>query len=266
MPRFAANLSFLYQELPFLDRFDAAAADGFEGVEFLFPYEHAPADVAQRLRRSGLQQVMFNMPPGDWARGERGIAALPGREEEFRAGLEKALVYAAALGCRRLHAMSGLVAPGADRARHRAVLVRNLREAAERLAALDMTLLIEPINSRDMPGYFLNSQDEAHGLVSEVGLPNLKVQMDLYHCQIMEGDLTRRIERGLPQIGHIQIAGVPDRHEPDDGEVNYGYLFARLDELAYAGWVGCEYRPRTGTSEGLAWLRRSRAPSRVAEH
>lgn len=255
MPRFAANLSMMYTEHAFLDRFAAAAADGFEAVEFLFPYEHEPEELAARLKRHGLVQALFNLPPGDWAAGERGMAGLPGREEEFAASVQTALRYAQATGCRRLHAMAGLAREGADRAAMRATYVANLRRAADVLAPHGITLLIEPLNTRDMPGYFLNYQQQAHDIVAEAGAPNLQVQMDLYHCQIMEGDLAARLRRHLPQVGHIQIAGVPDRHEPDEGEVHYAWLFELIDELGYAGHVGCEYRPRRGTSEGLGWLR-----------
>ena len=254
MPRFAANLSMMYQEHAFLDRFAAAAADGFRAVEFLFPYEHAPAEIAARLRAHDLTQALFNLPPGDWQAGERGIAALPGREAEFAESVDRALEYASAIGCRSLHAMAGLVAPNADPAQMRRIYVANLGLAAQRLALHGITLLIEPINTRDMPGYFLNDQQQAHDIVAEVGEPNLKVQMDLYHCQIMEGDLLTKLERYLPQVGHIQIAGVPGRHEPDEGELHYTWLLRKLDALGYPGHVGCEYRPRAGTSAGLAWF------------
>jgi hydroxypyruvate isomerase len=259
MPRFAANLTLMYTELPFLERFGAAAADGFDAVEYLFPYDHAPDEVAARLNAHGLTQALFNLPPGDWESGERGLACLPGREAEFAAGLERAIVYAQATGCRRLHAMAGVMPADADPAVLHATYVANLRRAVERLAPLGITLLIEPINRRDMPGYFLCWQQQAHDIVAEVGSPWLRVQMDFYHCQVMEGDLTRRLERHFATIGHIQIAGVPDRHEPDEGEVHYPHLFRRLDALGYKGFVGCEYRPRAGTREGLDWWRRWRA-------
>ncbi|MCM5680786.1 hydroxypyruvate isomerase family protein [Schlegelella sp. S2-27] len=259
MLRFAANLSMMYTEHAFLERFAAAAADGFQAVEFLFPYEHAPAELVARLREHGLTQALFNLPPGDWAAGERGMAALPGREEEFAASVRQGLAYAQALGCKRVHAMAGLVPEGVDRQQLRAVYVANLRQAAAELAPHGITLLIEPINTRDMPGYFLNRQQQAHDIVAEVGAPNLKVQMDLYHCQIMEGDLATRLRHHLPQVGHVQIAGVPERHEPDAGEVNYPYLFALMDQLGYDGFVGCEYRPRAGSSVGLGWLRAATA-------
>jgi len=256
MPRFAANLSMMYNEHPFLERFDAAAADGFRGVEFLFPYAFAAADIADALRRNRLELVLFNTVPGDFDRGERGLAALPGREAEFLAGVDRAIEYARALGCPRVHAMAGLVPEGAPRQAHRATYLANLREAAARCAVHGIDVLIEPINPRDIPGFFLNHQAEAHAIVGEVGAPNLKVQMDLYHCQIVEGDLATRIRRHLAGVGHLQIAGVPQRHEPDLGEVHYPYLFALLDELGYDGWIGCEYRPRAGTRAGLDWFSR----------
>ena len=254
MPRFAANLTMMFNEVPFPERFAAAAAAGFEGVEFLFPYDHSPDEVAGWLRASGLANALFNLPPGDWAAGERGLASLPGREAEFRRGVETALAYARALGTPTLHAMSGLLPAGADRVRHRAVLAENLRHAAKRCAEEGRTLVIEPINTRDMPGYLLNRQADAHALCEEVGEPNLKVQMDFYHAQIVEGDIATKLRRFLPKIGHVQIAGVPDRHEPDTGELNNGYLLGLLDELGYEGWVGCEYRPAGRTQDGLRWF------------
>lgn len=255
MPRFAANLSMMYQEVGFLDRFAAAAADGFRAVEFLFPYAHPAAEIAARLRDAGLENVLFNLPPGDWDRGERGMAALPGREAEFAASIDRALDYAAALGTPRLHVMAGIPGPEIDRARARATYVANLRLAAARAAAAGLEILIEPINTRDIPGYFINRQDEAHAIRAEVGAVNLKVQFDLYHCQIVEGDLTMKLRRDIAHIGHMQIAGVPERHEPDRGEVNYPFLFEQIDALGYGGWIGCEYRPRAGTSAGLGWAK-----------
>lgn len=254
MPRFAANLSMMYQEHAFLDRFAAAAADGFRAVEFLFPYAHPAAEVAARLRGAGLANVLFNFPPGNWDAGERGMAAIPGREAEFASTVAKALEYAIVLDCPRLHVMAGIPSPGADRAACRATYVANLRLAATEAAKAGRELLIEPINTRDIPGYFLNTQADAHAIVADVGAANLKVQMDLYHCQIVEGDLASRIRQYLPGVGHMQIAGVPHRHEPDLGEVNYPFLFSLLDELGYEGWIGCEYRPRGPTSAGLGWL------------
>ncbi|MBO1014557.1 hydroxypyruvate isomerase family protein [Achromobacter sp. SD115] len=255
MPRLAANLSMMYTEHPFLDRFAAAARDGFMGVEFLFPYEFAAAELKARLQAQGLTQALFNAPPGDWAGGERGTASLPGRESEFRRGVDLALEYAVALGNRKLHVMAGLIQPGQDRAAHRAIYLENLAWAARAAATAGVTVLIEPINPRDIPGFFLNRQDEAQAICAEVGAENLKVQFDIYHCQIVEGDIAVKLKRDMAAIGHIQIAGVPDRHEPDLGELNYPYLFEQIDALGYAGWIGCEYRPRAGTSAGLGWAR-----------
>lgn len=255
MPKFAANLTMMYQEVDFLDRFSAAAADGFAGVEFLFPFALPATVLRARLEEHGLEQVLFNCPPGDWNKGERGLASLPGREDEFRRGIETALEYAVSLGTKRLHAMAGLLLPGQELARHREIYLDNLSFAARTAAPHGIDILIEPINTRDMPGYFLYRQDAAHAVCAEVGAPNLKVQCDLYHCQIMEGDVATKLRRHIAGIGHMQIAGVPDRNEPDDGELNYAYLFRLIDQLAYRGWVGCEYRPRNGTSDGLGWLR-----------
>ena len=281
MPRFAANLSLLYTELPFLDRFEAAARDGFEAVEYLFPYAFDLAELLARLKANGLQQVLFNAPPGGtdsagidaaWAAGARGTASVPGREAEFRAGVELALRYADALDCPRIHCMAGLLsesAAGADQeSAARSVYVSNLRWAATEAAKSGRTILIEPINPRDMPRFFLNRQDDAHAVVQEVGAPNLQVQMDLYHCQIVEGDVAMKLRQYLPtgRVGHLQIAGVPERHEPDVGELNCAYLFEVIDEVAaqcgWQGWVGCEYRPRMGaepggTSRGLGWRARA---------
>jgi 2-dehydrotetronate isomerase len=260
MPRFAANLSLMYPEHAFLDRFAAAARDGFDAVEYLFPYDHPASVLHQRLVDHGLRQVLFNAPPGDWAAGERGLACLPERVAEFRDGLLRALDMVTALQCPRVHVMAGLVPAGADRARLQSTYADNLAWAAVQAAQLGVELLIEPINPRDMPGYLLNRQQDAHDLVAALGAPNLKVQMDLYHCQIVEGDLTTRLRQFLPtgRVGHLQIAGVPDRHEPDAGEVNFDHLFGVIDALGYDGFVGCEYRPRGDTSAGLGWLRRWR--------
>mgnify|MGYP000858944606 FL=1 len=263
MPRFAANLSMLYNDVDFPDRFDAAARDGFQAVEYLFPYAYPAQKLAARLQTNGLQQVLFNAPPGDWDAGERGLACLPGREGEFRDGMAKAIEYALALQCPRIHVMAGLVPPGADAATVRATYIANLRHAAEQAAPHSIQILLEPINGRDMPGFFLSRQDEAHALVVEIGAANVQVQMDLYHCQIVEGDLAMKIRQYLPtgRVGHLQIAGVPERHEPDVGEVSYPYLFRLIDSLGYDGWIGCEYRPARGaapraTQDGLGWLRR----------
>lgn len=253
MPRFAANLSMMYTEVPFLDRFAAAAKDGFKAVEFLFPYDHPPDDVARRLRDNKLELALFNLPPGNWDAGERGLASLPGREAEFAASVTKALQYNEVLRSPRLHVMAGIPPEGADLRACRQTYIRSLKIACEQ-AGEGIALLIEPINTRDIPGYFLNRQDEAHAIRQEVGMSNLKVQMDLYHCQVVEGDVAMKIRRYFPDIGHIQVAGVPERHEPSLGEVNYPYLFDLLDSLGYSGWIGCEYRPRNGTSAGLGWM------------
>ena len=255
MPKFAANLTMMFNEVPFPQRFSAAAEAGFTAVEFLFPYDYTPQEVATWLRENGLKNVLFNMPPGDWAAGERGLASLPGREETFRAGVARALEYARALGTPRVHAMAGLLPAGADRNKHRAVYVENLRYAAQALAKHGLVLLIEPINTRDIPRYFLNTQEDAHAVREEVGEANLKVQMDFYHVQIVEGDIAMKFRRYFEHVGHIQVASVPERNEPDDGEVNYRYLFRLIDDLGYGGWIGCEYRPRAGTAQGLGWLR-----------
>jgi len=262
MPRFAANLSMLYNDVDFPDRFSAAARDGFTAVEYLFPYDYPAAQLAQCLRVHGLQQVLFNAPPGDWQAGERGIACLPGREDEFRAGIVRAIDYARTLACPRIHVMAGLMPPDAPVETLHATYLANVRHAAQRAAVHGIDILLEPINHRDMPGFFLSRQDQAHALLAEIDAPNVKVQMDCYHCQVVEGDLAMKIRRYLPggKVGHIQIAGVPERHEPDVGEINYAYLFTLLDELGYDGWIGCEYRPARGaaphaTRDGLGWLR-----------
>ncbi len=262
MPRFAANLSMLYPELDFLDRFAAAAQDGFKAVEYLFPYAYDRHVLAARLREHGLQQALFNAPPGQWDAGERGLACLPDRDAEFRASIEQALEYAATLGCPRVHVMAGLLPAGSTREELTPTYVSRVRWAAREASKHGVEIVIEPINTRDIPGFFLNRQDQAHQVLADAGTPGLKVQMDLYHCQIVEGDLATKLRHYLPtgNVGHIQIAGVPERNEPDVGELNYPYLFAVLDELGYGGWVGCEYRPRAGaraggTSAGLGWLK-----------
>jgi hydroxypyruvate isomerase len=272
MPRFAANLSFLYPELPFLDRFEAAARDGFTAVEFLFPYAWPQAELIARLRTHGLQQVLFNAPPAGsdlasvrsaWDAGERGLLCRAERQAEFRFGIALALDYAQALQCPRIHVMAGLVPEGVMRESLLDVVADNLRWACEQAARHGVHLMIEPINLRDMPGYFLNRQDHAHEIMDAVNARNLQVQMDLYHCQVQEGDVSTKLRRYLPtgRIGHIQIASVPTRQEPDGGELCYPYVLDLLDALGYAGWVGCEYRPRLGiqaggTTQGLSWRTR----------
>ena len=296
MPRFAANLTMMYNELPFLDRFEAAARDGFEAVEFLFPYDHPAPELAARLRAHGLRLVLFNAPPGGtereaiaqvWQQGMRGTAILPERQAEFRAGVELALRYAEVLDVPRIHVMAGLIPEGhrlpfsgpAELATSSAAAARpgplrdtyvaNLRWTAQQAAQSGRDVLIEPINTRDIPHFFLNRQADAHAIIEEVGAANLKVQMDLYHCQIVEGDVARKIRAYLPtgRVGHFQIAGVPQRHEPDLGELHHPHLFEVIDEVSAAcgwnGWVGAEYRPLRGgepggTSAGLSWFRKAR--------
>ncbi len=252
--KFAANLSWLYTELPFLDRFEAAARDGFQGVECLFPHEHPSADIAARLRANGLQLVLFNAAPGNWAQGERGLACLDGREADFQASVHAALQLAEQLDCPRIHVMAGLCTEaGRDDAWAR--YARRLHWAAGQAQAHGRTLMIEPINPRDMPGYLLTHQAQAHQLVQDIGSAHLQVQMDLYHCQIVEGDVSMKLRQYLPtgRVGHLQIAAVPDRGEPDAGELHYPWLFDELRRLNWPGWIGCEYRPRAGTSAGLGW-------------
>ena len=266
MPNFAANLSFLYTEHPMLERFAAAAEDGFRGVEMLFPYALPATTLAAQARAQGLQVVLCNVPPGDWTLGQRGFAAVPGSEALFRDSLLQALDYAVTLQCPALHVLAGLLPAGADRSRAAATYRDNLAWAVEQARPAGVTLMIEPINPRDIPGYFLNHQAEAHAVCAQVcaatGLENLKVQMDLYHCQIVEGDLAMKLRQYLPtgRVGHMQFAGVPQRHEPDIGELHYPYLFSLIDQLDYRGWMGCEYRPLHGgepggTSRGLGWLK-----------
>jgi 2-dehydrotetronate isomerase len=252
MPRFAANLTMMFTEWPFLDRFAAAAQAGFEAVEFLFPYDHAPEEIAARLTRNSLVLVNFNMPPGDWAAGERGLAALAGRQAEFRHGVERALSYARATGAPRIHAMAGLVSP--QDAAAASLYADNLRHAAGRLAGAGIDLLIEPLNRRDMPGYFLDDFGRAAAFIAEIGLPNLKMQFDIYHRQILHGDVARGLRDMMPVIGHVQIASVPGRHEPDSEELNFAFVCEELDRLGFAGHVGCEYRPRFDTVAGLSWF------------
>jgi hydroxypyruvate isomerase len=264
MPRFAANLTMMYTEHSFLDRFAAAARDGFTAVEYLFPYEHPAATLAEKLKEHGLRQVLFNAPPGDWKAGERGITALPGREQEFRDGFLRALEYAHAFDCPRIHCMAGLAPADADRAQFRRVYIANLTWAAEKARAAGVAVLIEPIALRNIPGFFLNRQAEAHAIIEEIGTPNLKILMDLFHCQVEEGDLAIKIRKYLAdpkqtRVSHFQVAGVPERHEPDRGEVRYEYLFDLIDELGYDGWIGCEYAPAAGTSAGLGWFQKWRA-------
>jgi hydroxypyruvate isomerase len=253
VPRLSANLSMLFAERPFLERFRAAADAGFGGCEFLFPYGETREDVAAALKESGLELALFNLPPGDWDGGERGLAGLPDRRDDFAESLETALRYAEKLPTPRLHVMAGVLDEQVDVGRALEAYADNLRLACEAAAKRGLEITIEPLNLRDMPGYLLPNTQMAMQILRAVDRPNLKLQFDVYHVQIMEGDLTRRLEDLLPLIGHVQIAGVPDRHEPDEGEVNYAHVFRTLDRLGYAGWVGCEYRPRGWTEDGLGW-------------
>lgn len=259
MPYFAANLTLMYPELPFLDRYAAARADGFRAVEYLFPYEHPKARLAELLGEHGLTQALHNFPPGDFAAGERGLACLPGREQEFQDGVGQALDYARALGCRRLNCLAGIPPAEADPDRVRRAFVENFQTAARAAAAVGIDVLLEAINQRDIPGYYVSTTAHALELLDEVGAANARYQYDFYHMQIMEGDLAPTVERHLPRIAHVQIADTPGRHEPGTGEINYPFLFDRLDALGYTGWVGCEYRPRAGTSDGLGWFAPYRA-------
>lgn len=253
MPRLCANLSMMFNEVSFLDRFAAASRAGFAGCEFLFPYEHPAATLRQRLDDAGLEQVLFNAPPGDWAAGERGTASLPGRQGEFRDGIRRALDYADTLGTRLVHVMAGIPPADLRPGTAQALYVANLAWAVEQAAPRGVTLLLEPINHRDMPGFLLNTTGEAAAIVDALGRDRIALQFDLYHCQITEGDVARRMASLLPLIGHMQIADVPDRHEPGTGEIGWRYLFAEMDRLGYSGWVGCEYRPAGDTVAGLTW-------------
>lgn len=253
MPKFAANLTMLFNERPFLERFAAAAQAGFKAVEFMFPYDYEPAAINDALHTNNLTLVLHNLPAGNWAGGERGIACAPARISEFRDGVAKAISYATALNCPQLNCLAGIVKPG-DEATARTTLIENLRFAADALQKAGLTLLLEPVNTTDIPGFFVNRSAQALAIINEVAAPNLKLQYDIYHSQIMEGNLARTIEANLTQIGHIQLADNPDRHEPGTGEINYHYLFKTLDELGYSGWVGCEYKPKAATTDGLSWL------------
>ncbi|WP_316162652.1 MULTISPECIES: hydroxypyruvate isomerase [unclassified Bradyrhizobium] len=254
MPRFAANLTMLFNELPFIERFAAAKAAGFSGVEYLFPYDFDKAELSEQLTRHGLTQVLHNLPAGNWAAGERGIAILPDRVDEFRDGVRRAIEYARALDCRQVNCLVGIAPDDADPRELNQVLVRNLRFAATALKAQGIKLLIEPINTLDIPGFVLNRTAQALQLISEVESDNLFLQYDIYHMQIMEGDLARTMQKHLARIAHIQLADNPGRHEPGTGEINYAFLFRHLDAIGYRGWIGCEYKPQTTTVDGLGWL------------
>lgn len=259
MPRFAANLSMLFTELPFLDRFDAAAKAGFDAVEFLFPYAFPTAEIKARLDANGLALVLHNLPAGDWDAGERGIACLPDRVAEFRRGVGQAIEVATQLRVPRLNCLAGKAPAGANDSALRETFVANLEFAAAELGKSGLTLLIEPINTFDIPGFYLNRTPQALGIIDEVGAANLFVQYDIYHAQRMEGELAATLAKHLARIGHVQIADNPGRNEPGSGEINYDFLFSHLDAIGYAGHVGCEYKPATTTEAGLGWFARARS-------
>jgi hydroxypyruvate isomerase len=256
MPRFAANLSMLFTEVPFLDRFERAAHAGFTAVEFLFPYAWPAQEIRERLDRHRLQLVLHNLPPGDWDGGERGIGCHPDRVDEFRAGVAKGVGYARALGAPQLNCLAGKVPAGVPSDVLRQTFVANLRYAAAELKKASLRLLIEPINPFDIPGFYLNGTAQALAILDEVGADNAFVQYDIYHAQRVEGELAATMERVLPRIGHMQLADNPGRHEPGTGEINYAFLFAHIDRIGYKGWIGCEYKPAAGTEAGLGWRER----------
>lgn len=263
MAKFAANLSMLFNEVDFLERFKAAADAGFEGVEYLFPYDYSVDEIKSRLDANGLSQVLFNLPAGDWGAGERGIACHPDRVEEFRAGVDKAIEYAKVLGNTQVNCLVGIKPDGVSDDKARKTVIDNLSFAAEKLKAADILLIVEPINTRDIPGFFLNRTEQALALFDEVGSDNLKLQYDIYHMQIMEGDLAPTIEKHVARIAHVQLADNPGRHEPGTGEINYPFLFTHLNRLGYDGWIGCEYKPKAGTTQGLGWLDDARGSQQV---
>jgi hydroxypyruvate isomerase len=254
MPRFAANLTMLFNELEFIDRFEAATKAGFHGVEYLFPYAYPKEQLAETLGRHDLVQVLHNLPAGDWAKGERGIAVLPDRVGEFQEGVGKAIDYAKALGCTQLNCLAGIRPAGVSDDKLQATLVANLRFAADQLQAAGIRLLVEAINTRDIPGFYLCGTQQTADILAATGSDNAYLQYDIYHMQRMEGELAATIEKHLPRIAHIQLADNPGRHEPGTGEINYPFLFAHLDRLGYDGWIGCEYKPLTTTTEGLGWV------------
>ena len=254
MPKFSANLSYMFGEVEFHDRFERAAAAGFRAVEFHFPYAADKNQLAAHARRAGVEVVLFNMPAGDWAKGDRGIACIPSRVSEFRDGVARAIEYAKALGCTRVNCLSGLAPARVAPEKLRETFVSNLRFAAGEFNGEGITLLIEPVNTRSMPGFYLRNSGQALAFMDEVAAPNLKLQYDVFHMQIMEGDLAITIETNIARIGHIQIADVPDRHEPGTGEINYPFLFEQFDRFGYQGWIGCEYTPAGRTEAGLGWL------------
>ncbi|SQI43365.1 Hydroxypyruvate isomerase [Leminorella richardii] len=255
MPKFAANLSMMFNEVPFLERFEAAAKAGFKAVEFLFPYEYPAELLAEKLKQNGLKQVLFNTAPGDVAAGEWGLTALPGREREAREDIDRALEYAIALGCPNVHVMAGVVPEGADRLAHRKTFIDNIRYAADRFAPHGIKVLIEALSPPIKPNYLFSSQHQALALIEEINKPNAFVQLDFFHAQLVDGNVTNIIQSMAGRYAHIQIASVPERHEPDSGELDYNWIFNKLDEIGYQGWVGCEYKPRGETAAGLGWVK-----------
>lgn len=253
MTKLAANLSMLFTEVDFMDRFAAAAEAGFKGVEYLFPYDFDKNEIAATLKANGLTQVLHNLPAGDWGAGERGIACHPDRVEEFKAGVDKAIEYATTLGCKQINCLAGIAPEGVDAETLRKTFVANIAFAAEKLGEHGIRLLIEPINTINIPGFYLTGTQQALDLIAETGSDNIRVQYDIYHMQIMEGDLARTMEANLAMIPHIQLADNPGRNEPGTGEINYPFIFAFLDKIGYEGWIGCEYAPAAGTKEGLSW-------------
>ncbi|MSQ59002.1 MAG: hydroxypyruvate isomerase [Betaproteobacteria bacterium] len=254
MPKFNANLSMMYNEVDFLDRFAAAAKSGFKGAEFLFPYAYDKNQVAELARKNNLKVVLFNMPPGDWNAGDRGMACDPSRHSEFQDNVGKALDYALALGCSQVHCMAGLKPRGVNEEKMREAYIANLQFAGKEMAKHNLKVLIEAINTRDIPGFYLNTSAQAMDILHYANVPNLYFQYDIYHMQIMEGDLAPTMEKLLPKIAHMQLADTPGRNEPGTGEINYSFLFRHLDKIGYQGWIGCEYRPKGNTEAGLGWM------------
>jgi hydroxypyruvate isomerase len=255
MPKFNANLTMLFNEVDFLDRFRAAKDAGFKGVEYLFPYAYPKEDLVERLQANGLTQVLHNLPAGDWANGERGIACMPDRTGEFQEGVGQAIEYARALQCSQVNCLAGITPQNVDALQIRDTLIRNLQFAAARLKAAGIRLLLEPCNTRDIPGFFLNRSQQALEIIDAVGSDNLFLQYDIYHMQVMEGNLAPTIRRHLDRIRHLQLADNPGRNEPGTGEINYAFLFGCIDQLGYSGWIGCEYKPAKSTVDGLGWIR-----------
>lgn len=255
MPKFAANLTMLFNEVDFIQRFKAAADAGFKGVEYLFPYDFDKNTLAEELQKHGLTQVLHNLPAGDWAGGERGIACLPDRVNEFQEGVGRAIEYATALNCKQVNCLSGIAPQGVDADKIKQVFVDNIRFAADKLKDAGIRLLVEPVNTFDIPGFYVNRTEQAIALLDEVGSDNVYLQYDIYHAQRMEGELANTIQKHLARIAHIQLADNPGRNEPGTGEINYEWLFKFIDKLGYDGWIGCEYKPAAATTDGLGWIK-----------